>query len=169
MAIACLGLDRPEKYRWCGYAAALTGNRLAKKGLASIFAMSSGKSRAPSWSRIKSEYRQYLFEQGIEVMADENSGFKGRRGILATEVEREIERRGKMPLHEVICHRVRYFSDGVIIGSAGFVDRVFQSHRDRLVGRDSKRTTGARTMRGAQWGNLTSLRDLRVNVIGSPS
>ncbi len=103
------------------------------------------------------------------MIADENSGFKGRRGIPATEVEREIERRGRMPLHEAICHRVRYFCDGVIIGSAGFVDRVFQSKRDRLVGRDSKRKTGARTMRGAQWGNLSSTRDLRVNVIGAPS
>jgi putative transposase len=163
-------VDRPEEYRWSGYSAALAGNEVARKGLASIYAMNScDAGRIPSWSSIKAEYRQYLFEKGIEVMSDQATGGKGRKGISAIEVEREIERRGELPLHEVICHRVRYFSDGVVIGSAGFVDRIFKTHRERLVAPDSKRSSGARTMRGAKWGNLTTLRDLRVNVIGFPS
>ena len=72
-------------------------------------------------------------------------------------------------MHEVICHRVRYFSDGVVIGSSSFVEQVFQADRKRLVSPDSRRNTGARKMRGANWGSLTTLRDLRENVIGLPS
>jgi hypothetical protein len=106
---------------------------------------------------------------GCKVLTDENSGFKGRKGISAAEVESEIERRGELPLHEVICHRVRYFSGGVVFGSAGFVDRIFQNHLQRLVAPDSKRNTGARRMRGAKLGNLTCLLDLRIDVIGLPS
>ena len=72
-------------------------------------------------------------------------------------------------MHKVICHRVRYFSDGAVIGSAEFVNQVFTQQRDRLVTLDSRRRTGARSMRYAEWGGLTTLRDLRVNVIGLPS
>ena len=155
---------------WCGYSAALAGNKIARKGISGIYDMNSGSESGPStWSGIQSQYRQYLFEKGVEVLADKETGFKGRKGISSAEVEREIERCGELPLHEVICHRVRYFSDGVAIGSAGFVDRVFQRHRERLVAPDSRRNTGARKMRGAKWGNLTSLRDLRINVIGLPA
>ncbi len=161
--------DRPEQYRWSGYAAALAGNPVAKRGLASIYAICQGKSKIPSWSSVRSEYRQYLFEKGLEVAADDGSGSNGRRGFSAAEVEQTIKVNGVMPLHEVICHRVRYFSDGVVIGSAGFVEQVFQTHRERLVSSDSTRKTGARTMRGANWGGLTTLRDLRINVIGHPS
>lgn len=163
-------VERPEDYRWCGYAAALSGNRKARKGICSIYALNDKPgSRLPSWNSIKSEYRQYLFEKGIEILADESNGFKGRKGFTAEEVEQEIARRGELPLHEVICHRVRYFSDGVAIGSATFVNRVFEQNRAQLVSKDSLRQTGARRMRGAKWGGLTSLRDLRNNVIGLPS
>ena len=161
--------DRPENYRWCGYAAALAGNPVAKRGLASIYAICQGNSRIPSWASVRADYRQYLFEKGLEVLADDTSGSKGRRGFSAAEVEQTIRENGVMPLHEVICHRVRYFSDGVVIGSAGFVEQVFQTHRKRLVSPDSMRNTGARTMRGADWGGLTTLRDLRINVIGHPN
>ncbi len=146
-----------------GYAAALAGNRVAKRGLASIYAICQGKSKIPSWSSVRNEYRQYLFEKGLEVVAEDADGNKGRRGFSAAEVEQTIRENGVMPLHEVICHRVRYFSDGVVIGSAGFVEQVFQTHRERLVSSDSTRKTGARTMRGANWGGLTTLRDLRIN------
>ena len=123
----------------------------------------------PSWSRVKDQYRQYLFEKGIELLSDEETGFKGRKGFSSEEVEEAIDRRGELPLHEALCHRVRYFSDGVVIGSASFVNRVFEQKRDRLVSPDSTRQTGARRMRGADWGNLTSLRNLRKNVIGLAS
>jgi hypothetical protein len=60
---------------------------------------------------------------------------------------------------------VRYLSDGAVLGTAGFVDEVFQ--REKEAGRASpKRETGARMMRGAQWGELRVLRDLQKEVIG---
>ncbi len=161
-------VDRPEKYRWCGYSAALAGNRMLRDGLSSIFKADQGNHARVKWSKVDSDYRQKLFEKGIECSADPVTGAKARKGFSAKEVEEEILQRGKLPLHEVICHRVRYFTDGAIIGSASFVDRVFELKRDRLVSTKSRRQTGARKMRGAAWGDLTVLRDLRVNVIGYP-
>lgn len=60
--------------------------------------------------------------------------------------------------------RVRYFTDGAVIGSKEFVNEAFASARERF---GTKRKDGARTMRGggkAAKGVLWSVRDLRVRV-----
>jgi hypothetical protein len=59
---------------------------------------------------------------------------------------------------------VRYFSDGVALGSRGFVDGVFKACRERF---GARRTTGARKMRGAGTaaaGVIWSARDLKVGI-----
>ena len=60
--------------------------------------------------------------------------------------------------------RVRYFTDGAVIGSKGFVNDVFASARERFT---ERRKDGARRMRGsgkAAADVLWSVRDLRVGV-----
>jgi hypothetical protein len=61
---------------------------------------------------------------------------------------------------------VRYFSDGVAIGSRAFVESVFTAYRPCF---GPKRRTGARPMRGGAWEGLCALRDLRKDVIRGPS
>ena len=111
---------KPEDYRWSGYAAALGGDQIAQAGIASLYTHRGAKDKVPSWRKERPDYRQYLFEKGLELLEDPDSGMKSRIGFSAEEVEKEIKRRGKLP------------------------------------------------MRGAEWGNLTTLRDLRLNVIGQP-
>jgi hypothetical protein len=54
-----------------------------------------------------------------------------------------------------------------VLGTAGFVDEIFL--REKEAGRASpKRETGARKMRGSQWGELRVLRDLKKEVISEP-
>jgi putative transposase len=60
--------------------------------------------------------------------------------------------------------RVRYFTDGAVIGSKSFVNEAFLSARERF---SEKRKDGARRLRGnggAAAGKLWSARDLRVGV-----
>jgi hypothetical protein len=60
--------------------------------------------------------------------------------------------------------RVRYFTDGAVIGSKEFVNEAFANARERF---GAKRKDGARAMRGsgsAARGLLWSLRDLRTEV-----
>jgi hypothetical protein len=60
--------------------------------------------------------------------------------------------------------RVRYFSDGVVIGSKEFVNEAFAGARERF---GPKRKDGARKLRGAgaaAGGCLWSLRDLRKGI-----
>ena len=60
--------------------------------------------------------------------------------------------------------RVRYFTDGVVIGSKEFVNEAFAGARDRFT---EKRKDGARKLRGngaPAAGVLWSVRDLRLGV-----
>ncbi|MCU0752521.1 MAG: chemotaxis protein CheW, partial [Akkermansiaceae bacterium] len=60
--------------------------------------------------------------------------------------------------------KVRYFSDGAVIGSRAFVDGLFEQCRERF---GPRRMSGARKMRGsgqAAAGILWSMRDLRVGT-----
>jgi putative transposase len=63
--------------------------------------------------------------------------------------------------------RVRYFSDGAVLGSREFVDGVFMACRERF---GKTRTSGARKLRGssaaaaAATGVLWSVRDLKKGI-----
>jgi len=60
--------------------------------------------------------------------------------------------------------RVRYFTDGAVIGSKEFVNEAFANARERF---GAKRKDGARKLKGgaaAASGVLWSVRDLRVGV-----
>lgn len=60
--------------------------------------------------------------------------------------------------------RVRYFTDGAVIGSKEFVNGMFADARERF---SERKTDGARRMRGsgkAAAGVLWTVRDLRVGI-----
>ena len=157
---------RPEDYRWSGYSSALAGQKMEQDGLRWIYGDREAGETPPSWKTISKTYRIQIFERGLEVLEDESNGIIGRLEFTAEEVEKEIKLNGKIPFNEVMLYRIRYFTDGVIIGSAGFINRLNEKYQSKLSSPDSKRTTGARPMRGAEWGGLMSLRDLRLNPIG---
>jgi len=109
----------------------------------------------------------FLYEEGREVTPDPERGECGRRGFAEVEVEAVREEKGAMPVQQVLRHRVRYFCDGAVLGTVAFVNGVFEREQ-RLRGRfGEKRRTGARRMRGADWGELRVLRDLQKDVIGT--
>jgi hypothetical protein len=77
-----------------------------------------------------------------------------------------LERARDVALSRVIRYRVRYFTDGAVLGSRNFVDGVFRACRERF---GPRRTSGARKLRGtaaAAAGVLWSARDLRKKVQG---
>lgn len=64
----------------------------------------------------------------------------------------------------MLMKRVRYFTDGAVIGSKEFVKEAFARVRERFTAR---RKDGARKMRGSgvpAKGILWSMRDLRVGL-----
>ena len=59
-------------------------------------------------------------------------------------------------------HRVRYFVDGVILGTKSFVEDMFQKRRHLFC---ESRKTAARKMRDGDWGGLCTVRDFRKRVV----
>ena len=152
----------PKNYRWGGYGEAVAGKKLARKRLAQMHAQMrawQNDGRTPlTWREIGPAYRVYLFGRGERRLGDARTGRGVRAGLdsaAVTEVADVLK--GQLPVHEKLRSRVRYFCDGAVLGKADFVDQVFHEHRERF---GCKRRSGARKMRGADWGDLAVLRDL---------
>ena len=78
--------------------------------------------------------------------------------------EREREKDGEISLGKMLRCRIRYFTDGAVIGSRAFVNEAFQNARERF---GAKRKDGARKLRGAASalaGQIWSARDLRKEM-----
>jgi len=144
----------PKDYRHCGYAEAVAGRRLAREGLAAILSHgASPPSRTASWAAVAPRYRELLTHHGAPRQADPARGVPARRGMS----------QAPLTLPAALRCRVRYFTDGAVLGSAAFVDEVFHANRHR---HGPRRKTGARRMKGADWGDLRTLRDLRKDPFG---
>ena len=85
-------------------------------------------------------------------------------GFTQREIEAVLAAGGKLSLAAALRCRVRYFTDGVVLGSKEFVDEFFEKRRASF---GKSRNSGARRMKGASWGTLRVLRDLRVAAFGS--
>ena len=154
-------VSKPEDYRWCGYGAAMGGDKAARAGLGRILDYSqhiSGDDFENRWEETGALYRWWLYQEGEEVSADPEIGKPGRKGFHRDEVEKESARGGRISLATKLRCRVRYLTSGAVFGSAAFVDQVFESNRNHF---GKRRQNGARRMRGEHWGELRVLRDLQ--------
>ena len=161
-------VDDPKDYRWCGYGEAMAGKRCARVNLLRMHARTrawNGRGTAPvNWRELAASYRVHLFGHGERRLGNAQSGHGSKPGFSTEKVVQVVEHeRGHVPLHELMRCRIRYFTDGAVIGRAEFVDGVIESQRERF---GKQRKTGARKMRGANWGGLTTLRELRDQVFG---
>ena len=146
--------EDPKDYRWCGYAAALAGNPLARNGLMQLF------NGMRDWDAAIRSYRMILFGKGYNSKGCTYKDF----GRISTERLEEIIRLdGKVPLQELLRVRVRYFSDGLALGSKAFVDRVFADHSNAF---GEKRTQAGTALPGNSWGKLHVIRSLKRRIYG---
>jgi hypothetical protein len=83
-------------------------------------------------------------------------------GISPEKVRRVVDEGGRLSKQELLQCRVRYLSDGVVLGTRSFVEEVFAKHRDQF---GIKRKSGARAMKYGDWGGLCTMRDLRLQVL----
>jgi REP element-mobilizing transposase RayT len=152
----------PKDYRYCGYGEAVGGSKVARAGLGRI--MQSLDIMA-KWPDVSALYRKHLYVQG-ERKGLKADGSPMRRGFSRDQVEEVLNSNGKLPMHDLLRCRVRYFSDGVVLGSRTFVEDTFQKHKDQF---GLKRQTGARPMKHGNWGDLFTMRDLRLASISLPA
>ena len=106
----------------------------------------------------------WLFGQGEENEGTWADGRPTRRGMAPEEVAAVVETKGQLPLSEYLRLRVRYFTDGAVLGTRAFVNEIFTTFRERFGG---KRKDGARPLRYVdQKEGLYCLRNLQVRIIG---
>ncbi len=99
----------PKDYRYSGYAEAIAGNPRARKGIMFLTGCS-------DWESAAAKYRQAIFATG--------SAERGKGATVAPSKLLEVMNQGgKLPLVELLRCRIRYLSDGVMLGSPEFVAR----------------------------------------------
>jgi putative transposase len=170
----------PADYRWSSYGEAMGGGsrgngKKARAGLVrALMAHKGYVADARHWAgKVSKDYRMLLLDEGEERLKEvvNENGLREvkvvRKGMEMEVVEAELEqleRSRDVKLGKMLRCRVRYFSDGAVLGSRGFVDGVFRACRKRF---GERRTSGARKLRGsgaAAAGTLWSVRDLRKMI-----
>jgi putative transposase len=164
-------------YRWSSYGEAIGGGskgngKTARAGLVRALRAHQGTGAdADLWSSgVSREYRKLLMTGAVRkssaaVSRDGKEITKTlRKGISKEAAESEREMGGEIPLGRMLRCRVRYFTDGAVIGTRGFVDEAFTKSRERF---GPKRKTGARRLKGNAApanGLLWSLREHRKGM-----
>jgi len=148
--------EDPKDYRFCGYAEAVAGDARSRSGLKFIWAAYAGGSPRESLSDETAlrQHRTFIFAKG----AEENGGGAIDRKRALNLIEREG---GILPKAAALRCRVRYFTDGLILGSAGFVQEFCEDWKRE---KDRKRMPKVNRMTGADWGDLAVARGLRLRL-----
>ncbi|MEM0965962.1 MAG: transposase [Verrucomicrobiota bacterium] len=136
-------VEDPKDYRYCGYGEAVGGGVRAREGLSVLGGNLSG-------------YRQTLYGVGSETK-------EGKATVSREEALRVLEKeKGNLPLTTLLRCRVRYFTDGRILGSEAFVREQTKAQPPPASGRPP----GPTPMKGANWRGLSTLGGLRKNLFG---
>ncbi|NIP96204.1 MAG: chemotaxis protein CheW [Akkermansiaceae bacterium] len=142
-------VSEAEDYRWCSFAEAVAGKKRAREGLQRVMyereLHATNEERSAemllNWRNVARRYRQLL-------KADQGGG----------EVAAETAMQKTKPLSEaeMLHKKVRYFADGLAIGTKRFLNGLFAATRDYF---GPRRRSGARKIRHVKTA-LCSLRDL---------
>jgi hypothetical protein len=165
----------PAEYRWSSYGEAVGGGakgngKKAREGLARAYYCDQGVGfEAERWGEVSRLYRR-LMGLALERKSVKAEMVSLRRSPTAATTSESLAARENEPvlpelkLAAMLRCRVRYFTDGAVIGSKAFVNEAFAAARERF---SEKRKDGARKLRGngkAAAGELWSVRNLRVRV-----
>jgi REP element-mobilizing transposase RayT len=137
----------PKDYRFCGYAEAVAGSKPARAGLAHI--IGEGK----HWPAVQAAYRESLFGKG-------SAPKEHAAAISPEQFEQALKNKTRLPLATVLRCRIRYFTDGAVLGGKAFVAQHLAHYRRRhgCRAQSAPRPLPALTDWG---GDLATLRGLR--------
>ena len=156
-------VEDPKDYRFCGYAEAVAGGEdKAKLGLAFIWAdsmkLKKMKDGNHSFKEVLKAHRMLIFGKGSHPWTHKGKLITHEAAVKVLE-----KQEGQLPKTVMLRCRVRYFTDGAILGSAEFV-RGFTGAWQREKAR--KYPPKVNSMQGADWGDLAVIQGLRRQVFG---
>jgi len=138
----------PRDYRFCGYAEALAGARQAQAGIRSV-------NESKRIDSALEQYRMTLFGMGSSLRRESQKVISTEKAMAV------IAKGGKLPLPTILRCRVRYMTDGAVLGSQKFVSDYFNAHRESF---GKRRTKAFNRMKGGDWSGLVVLRGLRSDI-----
>jgi len=149
-------VDDPKDYRFCGYAEAVAGKKSAMEGVRLIWADRAALSLKTPYLYALQAHRELIFgkratDSGVSEMSRD-------KALKVLEQEDAI-----LPKATVLRCRVRYFTDGAILGSQEFVRGYlgfWQLEKRR------KHPPKVKPLRGADWQDLATIQALRKQVFG---
>ena len=145
------GLVRdPKDYRFCGYAEAVAGSLPAREGLARVLGLT-------HWAQVQPVYRQRLF--GTAAAPREQAA-----SITPEQLQKVIAANGHLPLADVLLCRIRYLSEGMVLGSRAFVQEQLSAHRARTRRKGSDEPWSLPSF--TDWGDLAIRHRLRGSAFG---
>jgi len=145
-------VDDPKDYRFCGYAEAVVGVAEAMRGLMQIWSDHGAKQVDSALQA----HRMLIF--GKHASGAGLSDMTRKRALQVLDQDD-----GQLPKAAILRCRVRYFTDGAILGSAEFV-RGFTAAWQVECRR--KHLPKVHAMRGSDWGDLTVIQGLRRRLFG---
>jgi REP element-mobilizing transposase RayT len=163
----------PAEYRWSSYGEAIGGGakgngKKSREGLVRACLAHEGVGfEAERWKDASRIYRRLM---GMALGKNKGRAAVEGRGVVTKNTAEMLESEDNetvlpdLGMAGMLLCRIRYFTDGAVIGSRAFVNEAFEGARERF---GAKRKDGARRMRGsgaAAKGVLWSLRDLRKRV-----
>ncbi len=164
----------PAEYRWSSYGEAVGGGprgngKKSREGL--VRACMSHQGAGFEADRWKESSRIYRRAMGLALgrksgRAEVENGLVHPKMNVAEAIQTQDNGTvlPELGMEAMLRCRVRYFTDGAVIGSKAFVNEAFVEARERFT---QRRSDGARRMRGsgtAAAGVLWSMRDLRVKI-----
>jgi hypothetical protein len=164
----------PAEYRWSSYGEAVGGGtkgngKKAREGLVRACMSHQGAGfEAERWKEVSRIYRRTMgLALGRKSGRAELEKGVARQQLNTAEALEAAANGTVLPdlgLAAMLRCRVRYFTDGAVIGSKEFVNEAFAAARERF---SAERKDGARAMRGSgsgAKGQLWSMRDLRLGI-----
>jgi REP element-mobilizing transposase RayT len=164
----------PAEYRWSSYGEAVGGGpkgngKKAREGLVRACMSHQGAGfEADRWKEISRVYRRAM---GL-ALGRKSGNANVEKGVVRPQMNTaealEAKENGTvlpdLGMATMLRFRVRYFTDGAVIGSKAFVNEAFAGARERF---SPRRKDGARKLRGSARPAadlLWSARDLRLRV-----
>jgi REP element-mobilizing transposase RayT len=149
--------DDPKDYRFCGYAEAVKGNKTAQTGIANIVTGEAG--RKEKWSDMHDAYRMRLYGDGVKLRA-------GKATMTPAQFAKVMEAKGTLPLTSVLRCRVRYFTDGAVLGSKAYVAEQLARYQQQTGRRKRIALRGMPPL--TEWTDMVAMRGVRKNAFGQP-
>ena len=131
-------VEDPKDYRWCGYAEAMGGSKQARRGLCRVM-----EKPLDSWGEHHDWYRCWLMADAGEIQKKKTSSLESNQNKPTKEPSKKKYplNQGQASLYQQLRSRIRYFTEGVALGSPQFINEWFELNREKF---SPRRRTGVR-------------------------